>query len=436
MACVEESELVRPQDNITETHVKAALTADKGSEAKLISWSIEDFTNKGDNYATIVTSVSVQFSLLGKEQSSSYVVKLNPKRPTNKEFSVFSLLLFKKEVEFFEEILPLLNYELTAVGLSPLRLAKWFYTSLEKGKEMIFVEDLRSRGFKLFDRKKSMGVAHATLILQELAKLHAASFLLQARFPTQDLADRFKHIKFDWLISPESPKKMFYDMFSGQFSAAEQMLHNIEGYAVAEQWLAKHKNNFFDLIDNQLARNSKFDAICHGDCWNNNVLFRNNAEGDPIEVMLLDLQLNRIASPATDLNYFLYTSLHGHKRKANLQGFLSSYYEAFQEVMTAAEKDIPFSPEELCQEYKDKIIFGILSSVMLVTVMLSESDDAIDIINAKEDDMQNLGQQLHDNMLIKLENNPLFRSRFLAIFDELVEREAPVSKKLFSEELK
>nr|XP_053635499.1 uncharacterized protein LOC128690800 [Cherax quadricarinatus] len=419
-----EAELVRPQNNITETHVKEALTADKGSDAKLISWSVEDFTNKGDNYATIVTSVSVKFSLLGKKQSSSYVVKLLPKWSFSEDAAKFGLAIFKKESEFFEKILPVLNYELTALGFSPLRVAKWFYTSLEKEKEMIFLEDLRPRGFQMFDRKKGVSVAHANLVLQELARLHAASLLLKARAPTEDLADRFTHVKTDWMTFSDCAKAMLNGMFFGPLESSQQLLHNIKGYEVAAQWIAKHKGNLADLIKIQLARNPKFDVICHGDCWNNNMLFRYNKEGDPVEVMLLDLQVNRVASPATDLNYFLYTSLHGHDRKANWQDFLSSYYDTFRGVMEAGGRNMPFTPEELRQEYKDKMEYGMIFAAMMVPVLLGESKDAPDLINMKEENLAELSETLQEKSQNMLENNPLFRSRFLAIFDELIQQAA------------
>nr|XP_045586390.1 uncharacterized protein LOC123748243 [Procambarus clarkii] len=421
MASARDAGAARPQDNITEAHVKAALTADKGSEADLVSWSVKDFTNKGDNYATIVTSVNVKFSLAGQEQTTSYVVKLNPKRTVELGMSEFYFSIFKKESEFFQEILPLLNVELTVRGLQGLRVAKWFYTSLEKDKEMIFLEDLRSRGFKLLDGKKGMDVAHATLVLQELGKLHAASLLLKATAPKQDLADRFSLIKVDWTSFPDIVKNLFNNMCSGPMAAGEEILRDIKGYEVAAQWLAKHKNNFADLLLRQLVRNPKFDVICHGDCWNNNLLFRYSEDGDPVEVMLLDLQVNRVASPATDLNFFLYTSLHGDIRKANWRDFLSSYYDTFQDVMEAGGIDMPFTLEELHQEVRDKMDYGLLFGPMSVTIQLGKAEDSPDIINMKEEDFPKMFEKGRQNTIRMMEKNQIFRSRFLAIFVDLIQ---------------
>ncbi|KAG7164309.1 putative Ecdysteroid kinase-containing protein 8, partial [Homarus americanus] len=228
-ATTETTKSAGPQNNITETYVEKVLKADKGNDAQLTSWSIKDFTQKGDNYATVVTSVSVNFSLHGQNQSVSYVVKINPQRDLGKDFSDMFGAIFRKEAEFYEKIIPLLNSELTTLGLRQLRMAKWYYSFLEEGREMIFLEDLRPRGYQMFDRRKGMDVPHATLVLQELARMHAASRFLQARTPDQDLLDKFKTIKTDWLNCTDSGGQMFHNMISTHFSIAEELLHKVEG---------------------------------------------------------------------------------------------------------------------------------------------------------------------------------------------------------------
>ncbi|XP_042218372.1 uncharacterized protein LOC121863698 [Homarus americanus] len=421
MATTETTKSAGPQNNITETYVEKVLKADKGNDAQLTSWSIKDFTQKGDNYATVVTSVSVNFSLHGQNQSVSYVVKINPQRDLGKDFSDMFGAIFRKEAEFYEKIIPLLNSELTTLGLRQLRMAKWYYSFLEEGREMIFLEDLRPRGYQMFDRRKGMDVPHATLVLQELARMHAASRFLQARTPDQDLLDKFKTIKTDWLNCTDSGGQMFHNMISTHFSIAEELLHKVEGYEVAEQWIIKNKGDCSSILASQLMRNAKFDVICHGDCWNNNLLFRYNEVGDPVEVILLDLQMNRVASLATDLNYLLYTSLHGKDRKAHVYDYLASYYEAFTKVMEAGGKDSTFTLPELHQEYKNKQEYGVIFGLFTVGVMLAEGNDIPDMDEFKEVEIPKLMEVLRQRTHELIESNPLFRSRFLAVFDEMNE---------------
>nr|XP_045591192.1 uncharacterized protein LOC123753250 [Procambarus clarkii]XP_045600635.1 uncharacterized protein LOC123759574 [Procambarus clarkii] len=390
---------VGPQANIEDDHVKEALKMDKGREAIFISQSVRDLAGKGDHFSSTVTSVEVKFSLMGKHNVVSYVVKISPHRSED-HLADFHLSMMKKENEFFKEILPQLNSELNSLGHSNLRMPRWLYTSLEEDKELIFLEDLRPLGFKVFDCKVGLDVDHTNLVLKELARLHAASLLLKAKTPLQDLAQTFPHIAEDWTSLSENAKKMHNKTCSGSLAGAEALLTNMKGYEVARRWLAKHQNNSLDLVKHFLVRNPKFDVICHGDCWVNNVQFR-YSEGKPVDVMLLDLQLNRLASPATDLNYLLYTSLHGKDRKANWRDFLSYYYDSFRSVMEAGGRGMPFTLKELHQEYRNKMEYGMLYGSMTVSLVMRESSSTLD----------------------EKKKNPQFLSRFLALYGELIEQE-------------
>ncbi|KAG7177250.1 putative Ecdysteroid kinase-containing protein 15, partial [Homarus americanus] len=377
-ATTESTALGGPQSNITEAHVKRVLKADKGSNAQLNSWNVKDFTQKGDNYANVVTSVSVSYSLHGQDQSVSYVVKINTKYNVDNDMELFTAIIFKKEAEFYEEIIPLLNSELTSVGLRELRMPKWFYTHCEDGQDMIFLENLRPQGYQMFDRRKVMDVPHATLVLQELARMHAASRLLQARTPDEDFCDQFKYIKTNWINFSDTAKEMMNNFFASSICNAEEMLHKVKGY---------------------------------------------NEDGDPVEVMLVDLQLNGVASLANDLNFFLHSSLHGNDRKINLQNFLTSYYYTFTKVLEAGGEATPFTLQELHQEYMNKLEYGVLFSTMGVTMMFSEGSDTLDLDAMKtNEDVKRVMEEWQVTTIKMMDTNPAFRSRFLASFDELVEQ--------------
>lgn len=269
----EKTEKVDPKSLITEAHVKTALAKDKGSDAKLSSWTIHDFTERGDNFATIVTSVKVEFTKEGKEQSETYVVKLNPCRPKVKNMSDMWAKLFLKEIGFYDELGPELSSELTAVGERGLRIAKCFHTYSEEDREVIFLEDLRVQGFRMFQRRTSLDVAHASLMLQELARLHAASVLLQHN-THQHLTEKFEFLTLDWTNFIEAGKELIDMMFCTNIDTGINLLRTAGGYEAAEEWLAKTKPVIFETIVGLLARKAPFEVVCHGDCWNNNVLFR------------------------------------------------------------------------------------------------------------------------------------------------------------------
>lgn len=259
----------RPSE-ITQESVEAALKNDKGSDARLVSFAVQEFTKKGDNFGSSVDRIDAIYSLHGTKQSVSYVVKYNPKR--FRAFVELSYVVFVKEAMFYEHLVQDIQSQLKEVGQKPLCVPQCFYTSLEENREVIFLEDLRAKGFKMFDRKKGMDVAHTKLVLEELARLHAASYLLKAKIP--DLAEKYPVLNLDWLNYADDAGELMYKTLSTQMDIVKDMLNKVGGYEVAENWLSRNRERVLEILGTNIERVPPFAVLCHGDCWNNNVLFR------------------------------------------------------------------------------------------------------------------------------------------------------------------
>lgn len=133
--------------------------------------------------------------------------------------------------------------------------------------------------------------------------------------------------------------------------------------------------------------------------------------------MLLDVQLNQYSSPATDLNYMIYTSTIGDVRQPNLQEFLSSYHSTFCSVLEMGSMEPPFTREELVQEFKDKNAYGAIYAITLLPFLVIEPEDAPDLSSGTDDDIQDM---LAESMEL-LDKNPLLRPRFVSVFDDMME---------------
>lgn len=261
-----------PQSLVTEAHVREALAVDKGTTAQLTSWSVVDFTKQGDNYACFVSSVRVKFLLDGQSSEVVYVVKLNPCR-NFESMREFTQNVFEKESKFYLSLLPELNSVLNEIGLRDLKFPKCPYASLEKYKEIIFLEDLRPRGFKMFDRKKGMDKAHIALLMQELARLHAASILLQAKTPDEDLTVRYSCLKKGWAYFFNNSETLL-KVLESQVKNSREMLIKFGGYERAVTWIDTIiLPRLVEIFEEQM-ENNKYKVVGHGDCWNNNILFR------------------------------------------------------------------------------------------------------------------------------------------------------------------
>lgn len=266
-----DSATLTPQSLVKEEHVRAALAADKGTAASLTAWKVVDFTKPGDNYACVVSSVEARYELEGESFEVVYVVKLNPCR-NFESMREFTYLVFQKEALFYTDLIPEMNAILRSTGLKELKFPRCVYASLETDKEVIFLEDLRPRGFKMTDRRKGLDAAHVILVLRELAKLHAASLLVEAQLPNKDITARFPFIKKSWNYFIRK-SEIFLSVFETQIKYTIDLLTKVGGYERAVRWIKDTLPKIPDVIDEQV-NNAKVKLVCHGDCWSNNMLFR------------------------------------------------------------------------------------------------------------------------------------------------------------------
>ncbi|XP_071552458.1 uncharacterized protein [Panulirus ornatus] len=402
---------------VKESLVKEVLRLDKGDGARLLSWTVEDVSDKGSGYISDITSVRVKYSKSTGNHEVTYIVKLKKKREDGIATDMDNIT-FNKEGYLFTEFLPLMNAELTSAGLTPLQSARCYLPRWEEGENQIFLEDLRSRGFKVPDRTKPMDMPHATLVLQELAKLHAASHLLQERTPELDLAEKFKFLTWEWYNYTENSRKNFHILITGSLTVTSG-LAKAAGYENASKWFEETAQRATSVVEEQLASNRRFDAVCHGDCCVQNLMFRYNDEGEPVEVMLLDFQVCRKSSLATDLVYFILTSLDEPERTANLDELLLTYHNAFKAVVEAGGVAMPYTPNEIKQEYHKKSVFGVMMASILIPLLVGQTQEIPDFDSATGGRSGEYVKQLQQHYAKMLEDNPLLRPRLGNLFEAM-----------------
>uniref|UniRef100_A0A0P4VY71 CHK kinase-like domain-containing protein n=2 Tax=Scylla olivacea TaxID=85551 RepID=A0A0P4VY71_SCYOL len=390
--------------------------SDKGAAAQLTAWKVVDFTKKGDNYACLVTSVEVKYEIDGKSSEVVYVVKINSGKTFGGE-NMFDLF-FEKECKFFLDIAPQINSILREIGHTKINVPKCFHASLEKGKEVIFLEDLRARGYKMADRKQGLDEAHTILVLRELARLHAASLLLQNKTPDDDLGEKYPYLKIGMAYLVKKYNSMF-KAIKDHVIFGKTIIKKVGGYERVAAWIDTIIPNLVDIFEQLECGEPK--VVCHGDCWNNNLLFRYSETGHPEDVMLLDLQMIDYSAPATDLNYLLYTSTTGDVRKPNIEAFLGSYYTAFKDIMEAGGQTIPFTEAQLLKDFKDMNLAGLVFAMVFVPLVLFETEGEADTSKENKEDLAEMLRETREKSLETIETNPLVKPRFLSVFDEMME---------------
>lgn len=71
------------------------------------------------------------------------------------------------------------------------------------------------------------------------------------------------------------------------------------------------------------------------DMWTNNILFRNDELGQPVDVKLIDFQLSVWGSPAQDLLYFITNALEEDVRVDNFDEITEHYHSVLENILKA-----------------------------------------------------------------------------------------------------
>lgn len=78
-------------------------------------------------------------------------------------------------------VVPELDKDLAKIDETPLKVPRELFINDVPNAEVIIMKNLRDEGYKLFDRRKGMDVAHTLLVFEEMGRFHATSLVYQNR---------------------------------------------------------------------------------------------------------------------------------------------------------------------------------------------------------------------------------------------------------------
>jgi len=83
-------------------------------------------------------------------------------------------------------------------------------------------------------------------------------------------------------------------------------------------------------------------SLNHGDCWNNNMLFKKDPQsGKVTEHIFVDLQITRLGPPTLDLGHYLFTSVKPKVRQERFQELMRHYYEVYKTTVESFNLKCP-----------------------------------------------------------------------------------------------
>ncbi|KAJ3638284.1 hypothetical protein MTP99_001677 [Tenebrio molitor] len=225
-------------------------------------------TGKADGYLGKVAFVTVTgVTKAGHKKSLNLVIK-SPSQSSTLREQIPIDEVFQKEIYIYDEVVTSLRAMLQDEKLENLLdfLPQCYATRKTITKELIILENLKFRGYDLYDRKIPMTQDHIQLVLQTYGRWHALSFALKKKRPeifeklVRDNVDMFCY--YVMKVKVDGP---IFD-FTEEVKEACDLLD--------VKQLQFSRSDVSNIFKNLFCEDPEFHVILHGDCWTNNLMFQ------------------------------------------------------------------------------------------------------------------------------------------------------------------
>lgn len=339
-------------------------------------------SNKGDNYIGVVFRALAECRKTGKQLS--IIVKLPPQNEARRN-QFFARPSFEREICFYTEIFPLLTEFQREKGIDPQdgvngfnQIPRCLQTSLVEYEEAIFMDDLRDTGFEMFDRHKQQDLQHFRLMMKTLGRLHALSFALKDQRPER-IEPYKRMVELFTRRDDDNSMDTWFGMLITRTMETLDEEKEPEVYARTKKTL---EGKFIDMVkDLTNGENAEpYAVICHGDCWNNNIMFKHQ-DDIPVDIRLLDWQISRYASPVLDLMYYIFTASTKAFRDQHYDQLLGLYHQSLSDFLRQLGSDPEklFPRKALDEQLRRFGRFGLLMAVMILPVITTKGEDVPDL---------------------------------------------------------
>jgi len=339
----------------------------------------------GDNYMSDTYYNTIVLNNGGEEQKA--FVKILPNNPLLR-MGAESMKVYDREIASYCHFHPLLRQIRDKAGLTaedlPLSVPEIYFTNLEesqaigegKSSTVLVMEELCSQSFKMTDKSVGGSKEEVELTLSTLANYHALSLMLLRQYKNADGTVSLPE-SIQYAVGNVGMCQMFQKLALKSAEDCILVLRHLD-YKEASDWLQEqmqHLEGIFSLMDPSIA--GPLTCFAHGDCWNNNILYRyDDSTGKVVEARLIDWQILLLSGPGRDVYHFLTSSTTPEMRKEIGKQLIDHYVDS---LMSALEKlglslaDEGFDRQFVTAEVEKFKLFGMFSGTLFLPVLVDGS---------------------------------------------------------------
>lgn len=227
---------------------------------------------KGDNYIGDIYFINITAESSQNTETFDIVLKTSKNSQIVREKTPMPILCLN-EIFFYEKVFKYFQEFQNEFSIADIfdNTAKCFATLANKDFELIVLENLKTNGFYVWNKREPMPRNHINLVVEAYGKFHATSAAIAAKKPEkfQEYLNQLDNVFSRMLEEIDNMRNMIF----GGIDEVYNLLKNDLEEDILNKWL-NLKDNLLSTIVNSTTNNNSFKVICHGDCWNNNFMFK------------------------------------------------------------------------------------------------------------------------------------------------------------------
>nr|CAH7761566.1 unnamed protein product [Callosobruchus chinensis] len=310
--------------------------------------------------------------------------------------------LFKQETFFYDEVFP--AFECIQKDFeNKFKPYPYCFKSFSYRYGLI-LENLRTNGYQMLDKDIPMDFKHCKAVMEVFGKFHALSFVLKNH--NREKFDRLSDFSRD--LSRKNSES-WEDVAGSRYQKAMQEALNMlkeKGDVLLSEEMGKVVATWKDKFCGYQDGGDPQAVLTHGDCWNNNMMFR--------------YDLADVRTPVYDICLFLYSSCSDFK---NFDQLIKIYYSSLATFLEDLSVSLEvFTFEDLRTHLTKYTPFMIIHLPFLLKFMFNDGT-----LNVKEgDDEFAIGIPLLKKDLYYNRLKQAFQYYYITYFDLIFHRTGPL----------
>ena len=367
---------------ITDEMVRESVATDIGGgvtkdTVKILSDTRKKGSNIGDtrdNFNGEVAAVDVVSEVDGVKREHHFMFKCSPMSKSREQF-IDETGSWDNEWLMYSVVLPEVanmwerNKHHSTSGMGGIGFPKVYYGNKKEG--ILVMENLKSSGYGMVDKKVGMQLDHVQAVLRQLCFVHTSSFDYINKF--EGGLDAFKatypSMCHDgaWLDTTKPMLKKIMDNLIGSvYGIFVKVIEDFSGDPDLIQRVKKFAGSIAETMPKIHQPEGNVVSLVHNDSWTNNFMFKRESENEPWKVKLIDFQLSRRARPCVDLAYFIGASTNEEFREKHLEDLLKYYHDKISGVLDIIGYDAKtlYSYDYFRKEFQECFPFGHIMAVV------------------------------------------------------------------------